>query len=76
MQKQIGPILIILLVVMLAVAGWFYWSHLNTESTGSISNPAPVVNTPSVGGNNANGIPQQGAPSKAMSKPFPKPTGQ
>lgn len=33
MQRQIGPVVVIILVVALVLFGWLYWRHLNSDQT-------------------------------------------
>lgn len=86
MQKQISPVVIILVVVVLIAAGWLYWGHLNKADTpqDSKSNPSGTVlpaqpgsldRTPSVP-TPPDWSKNQGTPSQTMVTPTKKPTGQ
>ena len=39
MQKQVGPIIIAFVVIVLLAAGWFYWRHLTNETPAGMTQP-------------------------------------
>jgi hypothetical protein len=46
MQKNIGPVIIIIAVLVLLVGGWLYWNHLNTPQATSSSQSGTSTQQP------------------------------